>query len=105
MTLRRVSGSLAQIHNALVHSPQSAPWPMCRRCNDVLEEIEILDNPEPRPGKNPLVVRVLGRCHGEEEVVAFDLLSEETLAQDPEALQKVASRWRWFDEAFGHLGN
>lgn len=105
MTLRRVGGTLAQLHNVLVHSPQSAPWPMCRTCNDALEELAILDDPEPRPGKNPLVIRVLGRCHGAEEVVAFDLLSEETLAQDPEALSKIAARWRWFDESFGHMGN
>lgn len=105
MSLRRVVGNLSQMHNVLVHSPQASPWPMCRTCNDILEYIEVIDNPEPTPGKNPLVIRVLGRCHGAEEVVAFDMLSEETLAQDPEALQKIASRWRWFDETFGHLGN
>lgn len=105
MTIRRVSGAVAQLHNVLVNAPKDAPWPMCRHCQDILEEIEILDDPEPRPGKNPQIIRVRGRCHGAEETVAFDMLSEETLAQDPEALQKVASRWRWFDEALGHVGN
>ncbi len=105
MSIRRVTGSVAQIHNVMVNAPHDSPWPLCRTCRDVLEEIGLLDDPEPRPGKNPLIVRVRGRCHGQEETVAFDLLSEETLAQDPEALQKLCARWRWFDEALGHVGN
>ncbi len=105
MTIRRVTGAVAQLHNVIANSPQDAPWPMCRRCRDVLEELELLDDPEPRPGKNPLIIRVRGKCHGAEETVHFDMLSEETLAQDPEALQKCAARWRWFDESIGHVGN
>lgn len=106
MSIRRVTGSLAQLDNVLVHSPPTSPWPMCRRCKDVLEELEVVDDPEPQPGKYRQFVRVRGRCHGEEETVNFDLLSTVTLEQDPEALAKAAARWRWFDEAFtGHVGN
>lgn len=105
MTLRRVTGSIAQMHNVLVHAPQSSPWPMCRTCWQPVEYIAVLDDTEPSPGRNPLKIRVLARCHDKEEVVEFDMLSEETLAQDPEALQKLAARWPFFNEAIGHVGN
>jgi hypothetical protein len=77
---------------------------MCRRCVGPVESLEVVDDLEPSPGKNPLIIRVLARCHGAEELTSFDMLSEETLAQDPEALAKLAARWKWFNEELGHVG-
>lgn len=103
MSIRRITGSIAAAHH-VVQTPQSAPWPMCRTCWNEVEKLELVDNPEPRPGVNPLKIRVRAQCHGAEETVAFDMLSEEILAQDPELLAKMAARWKWFDESIGHVG-
>lgn len=104
MSLRRIMGAVARLDNVMVHAPRSAPWPMCRTCWDEIEELSIMDDPEPTPGRNPLVIRVRARCHGAEETVHFDMLSTETLAQDPEALAKVCARFPFFNEKFGHVG-
>lgn len=105
MSLRRITGSLARLDNLLVNCPQSSPWPMCRTCWQQVEEIGLLEDPEISPGRNKLHVKVYAKCHGEEEVMTVDLMSEETLAQDPDAISKVMARWPFFNPKLGHVGN